>query len=431
MFNIKKSELVNESIYETTLPNGLKFIFIPKKGFTKQFAMYATNYGSNNIKFYPVGSEKYVEVPLGIAHFLEHKLFDNEDGSNVFQKFSEYGADPNAFTSYDMTAYHFTSTDGFYQNLETLINFVNNPYFTHESVEKEKGIIAQEITMYDDIPNWVIFCNFLAAAYHEHPVKNNVAGDIASITDITHEMLYLCYNNFYNPANMVLVICGDLEPQEVLENVLKCISQDKRKLNVGEVRNFEVNEPREVVKNYVETSMDVSRPKILYGFKDSILNLHGTDLLRRDLSVQIALDLLLGKSSQLYDELYNKQLIDDSFEYAYTAKPQYAFAEISVETENYEEFLTELKHGIAQAKKHGVSIEEFERIKKSYIGSIIRVFNNIENLTNMTVHQYFNGITVFDYYDVLNSITINDITTAFSTLYEEEYCVTSILKPTK
>lgn len=302
MFNIKKCDLVKESIYETILPNGLKLISNPKKGFTKQFAMYATNYGSNNINFFPVNSDTPVEVPLGIAHFLEHKMFDNEDGINVMAQFAQSGAQPNAFTSYNITAYYFQSTDDFYKNLHILINYVNSPYFTEESVEKEKGIIAQEITMYDDEPDWALIRMFMQNCYHNHPVKNDIAGDVESIKKITHNMLYLCYNNFYNPANMVLVVGGDLNPEEVYNYAAKYVAEDKRNILVGEVKNVEINEPQEIVSPFSKKYMDISRPKVLFGFKDNKIGLKGKELIKRDISMQIALSSLAGKMSELFQQ---------------------------------------------------------------------------------------------------------------------------------
>ena len=431
MFDIKKFDLIKEEIYEIVLTNGLRMIVIPKKGFSKQFAMYATNYGSNDIKFYPVGAKAPVEVPLGIAHFLEHKMFDNEDGVNVFEQFAKYGAQPNAFTNYDMTAYYFTSTDDFYENLEILINYVNSPYFTKESVEKEKGIIGQEITMYDDEPDWAILTGFLKSIYFEHPVKNDIAGDIPSISKITHEMLYECYNNFYNPANMVLVLCGDLDPDEALKYAEQFTALDKRNLPTGEVIKCTYNEPDAIVQSRYEQAMDISRPKILYGFKDINVGLKGRELLKRKLAVQIALEIFAGRSSRLFSELYDAQIIDDTFDCGYEAKTDYAYGYFIAETDKYEQFEQEIKKRVESAKKYGLNKDAFERVKKSFIGSLLRIFNRPENLAIASTSHAFAGINIFDYYDVLNNISFDDIEKAFNSILDEKYCAVSIIKPVK
>lgn len=430
MFEIKEFPLLKETIYETTLSNGLRLIVIPKKGFTKQFAMYATDYGSNNIRFVPVGQTEAVEVPLGIAHFLEHKMFDNPNGENVFEQFAKYGASPNAFTGNGMTAYYFVSTDDFYENLHILINYVNSPYFTHESVEKEKGIIGQEITMYDDMEGWVIQKNLLQALYHNHPVRNDIAGDIESISKITHEMLYLCYNNFYNPANMVLVTVGDIDPDEVLEHAEKYVAEDKRALAVGKVVKPVIDEPSEIVKPYVEAYMDVARPIVMYGCKDNNVGYTGCDLLRRRHAVDIALELFAGSESDFYNDMYRAQVVDQSFEYGYTGETEYAYAYFSVETEKKDEFLAKLKEYIAKTKKDGFLEESFHRVKKSFLGDLIRVFNNVNSIAIHSTYRAFNGTTLFDYYDVLNSITLEDVTAAFASLFDEEYSAVSVILPT-
>ncbi len=430
MFEIKEFPLLKEKIYQTTLSNGLRLIVIPKKGFTKQFAMYATNYGSNDIKFVPVGGNEPVEVPLGIAHFLEHKMFDNPNGENVFELFAKYGASPNAFTDNNMTAYYFVSTDDFYENLHILIDYVNSPHFTKESVEKEKGIIGQEITMYDDMDSWVIYRNMLQALYINHTIKNDIAGDIPSITEITHEMLYLCYNNFYNPANMVLVTVGDIDPDEVRINAEKFVAQDKRCLNVGRIEKIQEAEPERIAMPLIQTSMDVARPIVMYGCKDNNVGLDGKALLTRRLTVDIAMELFAGSESEFFNDMYDRQIIDNAFEYGYTAEKEYAFATFTAHTERHREFVGSLKSYIAKTKAEGFSRESFDRIKKSYLGDIIRIFNSTNGMAIQSTYHYFAGTDLFDYYDGLNSITYEDVVEAFEGLFCEEFCAVSLILPT-
>ena len=429
MFQIKEFPLLDEKIYRTVLSNGLRLVVIPKKGFTKQFAMYATDYGSNDIRFIPVGKNETVEVPLGIAHFLEHKMFDNPNGENVFEQFAAYGASPNAFTGNGMTAYYFVSTNDFYENLKILVNYVNSPYFTEESVEKEKGIIAQEITMYDDMESWVIQKNLLKALYHVHPVKNDIAGDVESITSITHDMLYLCYNNFYNPGNMVLVVVGDLDPDEVLAKSEEYVKMDQRQIPVGKVIKPSFNEPKSIVTDRISQHMDVARPIVTYGCKDNNIGFTAGELLRRRLCVDMALELFAGSESEFFNDAYDKQIIDNSFEYGYTAETDYAYATFTVETDRYDEFISELKQYVCRTKENGFDKETFDRTKKSYLGDIIRIFNSVNGIAIQSTYHTFAGTDLFDYYDALNSITFDDITNAFAELFCDEYCAVSLILP--
>ncbi len=428
-FNIKKNALTKETLYEAYLPTGQKLIVIPKKGFTKQFAMYAADYGSNNIEFCPVGEDKPVKVPLGIAHFLEHKMFDNENGQNVFELFAKYGAQPNAFTSYDMTAYYFDCTEAFYDNLHILIDYVNNPYFTAESVEKEKGIISQEITMYDDDPDWALISAFLKAIYHFNPVRNDIAGDVESITSITNDLLYLCYNNFYNPGNMVLAVGGDVDPYTVYEKASEFCSEDKRSLRTGKVKKISPAEPESIVTHFSESRMDISRPKMIFGWKDKAPGIKGKALLRKRLSLQIALELFSGRSSKLYNKLYDDQIIDDSFDFSCEATSDYAYAYFAAETDEYEKLTEELKKEIALTKASGFDMREFERVKKCYIGSLVTSFDRVAGIVHSLVRQHFAGIDIFDYYEVLDSISLEDITEEFSRSFDEEHTALCVIRP--
>lgn len=431
MFEIKESTLLNEKIYETVLSNGLRLIVIPKHGFAKQLAIYATDYGSNDIQFVPIGDDAPICVPLGIAHFLEHKMFDNPDGRNVFELFAKYGASPNAFTSNDMTAYYFVSTNNFYENFQILVDFVNSPYFTHESVESEKGIIGQEITMYDDMPQWIIQKNMLKALYSEHPIKNDIAGDVESISGITNDMLYLCYNNFYNPKNMVLVTVGDIDPEKVRIHVEKCIQNDTRKLPTGKVKTISVDEPENTACNYIKTTADVSRPMIMYGYKNSKTGLEGKELLKHKLTAGIALDLFAGSESDFFNDMYAKQMIDNSFDYRYTAETDYAYAEFYAETEHYDEFVAELKKYISISKQNGFSQEIFDLIKKSCTGDIVRIFNSVNNIAMQTLDLAFGNVNLFDYYDILSSITLEDVTKLFNSMFDEKFCAVSVILPSQ
>ena len=213
-----KNRIINEEVISAKLDSGLDVLLIPKKGYIKKYAIFSTKYGSNDNKFIPINENDVIQVPEGIAHFLEHKLFEEPEG-NIFDEFSKLGTNVNAFTNFNQTSYLFSCTDNFCESLELLIKFVQNPYFTDENVEKEKGIIAQEIKMYEDNPGWRVFFNALKGMYFEHPVKIDIAGTIESIQNIDKETLYKCYNTFYNPKNMVLVTVGEIGRASCRERV--------------------------------------------------------------------------------------------------------------------------------------------------------------------------------------------------------------------
>ena len=209
---------LQEELYHEKLENGLEVYILPKKGFNKTFATFTTKYGSIDNHFVPLGSEEYIKVPDGIAHFLEHKLFEKEDG-DVFQQFSKQGASANAFTSFTRTAYLFSSTSNVELNLDTLMDFVQEPYFSEKTVEKEKGIIGQEITMYDDNPDWRLYYGVIQNLYENHPVRIDIAGTVESISHINKDLLYECYGTFYHPSNMLLFVVGPVNVEQTMKQI--------------------------------------------------------------------------------------------------------------------------------------------------------------------------------------------------------------------
>ncbi|NLY44653.1 MAG: insulinase family protein, partial [Tissierella sp.] len=260
------NETIDEKILYTVSNKGIKVFFMPKKGYTKKYAVFSTDYGSIDNGFVPVGESEKIEVPEGIAHFLEHKLFEEEE-SDVFESFSNIGAQVNAYTNFNQTSYLFYSTDNFYEGLNLLIDFVQNPYLTDENVEKEKGIIAQEIMMYEDNPGWKVYFNLLRAMYHNHPIRIDIAGTVESINTIDKETLYRTYNTFYNPSNMVLFIVGDLSFDEIVKVVNE--SEKKFEHNEAEIQRIFPEEPDEIKDRIVEEKMMTSMPLFYMGFKDT------------------------------------------------------------------------------------------------------------------------------------------------------------------
>ena len=274
-----KNRIINEEVISAKLDSGLDVLLIPKKGYIKKYAIFSTKYGSNDNKFIPINENDVIQVPEGIAHFLEHKLFEEPEG-NIFDEFSKLGTNVNAFTNFNQTSYLFSCTDNFCESLELLIKFVQNPYFTDENVEKEKGIIAQEIKMYEDNPGWRVFFNALKGMYFEHPVKIDIAGTIESIQNIDKETLYKCYNTFYNPKNMVLVTVGDIS----FDNVIEVVNKVERKGLESEEKIIRLfpEEKKGVLEKYVEESLITSMPLLAIGFKEEDLGYDGESLVKRE-----------------------------------------------------------------------------------------------------------------------------------------------------
>ncbi|QZY57194.1 EF-P 5-aminopentanol modification-associated protein YfmH [Crassaminicella profunda] len=421
-----ESKLLKEKMILKELPNGLKVFFMPKEGYTKQYAIFATNYGSNESEFVIPGESEATKVPDGIAHFLEHKLFEEPEGS-IFDKFSELGSNVNAYTNFTSTCYLFSSTDRFYENLEVLMNFVQSPYFTDENVEKEKGIIGQEIKMYEDNPNWKVFFNGLKAMYHHHPVRVDIAGTVESISKITKEDLYKCYNTFYDPSNMIVFIVGDVDQTKAF-SIIEKLQKKQEKIEKG-IERIYPEEPEEIVQNIIEEKLDVSIPLFNIAFKDVDNGLSPKELLKKDIGTKILLDMLFGKSSDLYKTLYEEGLINDTFENEYTGEKDYAYSMLGGESKNPKKVLEAVLSHIQKLKSIGLNKEDFERIKKKHIGQHLSYYNSVEFIATTFVSYYFKGINIFDYVEDLKNIEFETIQKRFKEHFHRERCVLSIISP--
>lgn len=428
MDNVIKSDILNEVMHFKKLKNGLEIYVLPKPGFNKQFAIYATRYGSNDISFIVPGEKEVTTVPLGIAHFLEHKLFEEEEG-NVFDDYANLGAQPNAFTNFNATAYHFTTTDNFYESLDVLVGFVGRPYFTEENVDKEKGIIAQEILMYEDNANWKVFFNMLGGLYENHPVKNDIAGTVESIHQIDADLLYKCYNTFYHPSNMVLFVVGDVDPSRIFDQVESHFGKNMKKQK--EIQRIYEDEPNTVVKRQVREEMAVSRPLFSIGFKDTPLNTGGKPLLKRIMINDIIADMFIGPTSDLYSELYEQGLIDTTFGGGYVGEKDYGYMVMSGETSDVDRVLDEIEKGIARIKSQKIDRELFLQAKKGKMGQFIRNFNYLEGLGHMFVSLFVKDVTLFDYMEVLDGITYGDVEDQLAQVFNEDLRTVSIIEPAK
>ncbi|MGD6847640.1 EF-P 5-aminopentanol modification-associated protein YfmH [Rossellomorea aquimaris] len=410
---------LQENLYFEKMSNGLDVYILPKKGFNKTYATFTTKYGSIDNHFVPLNEEEFVKVPDGIAHFLEHKLFEKEDG-DVFQQFSRQGASANAFTSFTRTAYLFSSTTNVERNLETLIDFVQDPYFTEKTVEKEKGIIGQEITMYDDNPDWRLYFGVIQNMYKNHPVKIDIAGTIESITPITKDMLYQCYNTFYHPSNMLLFVVGSVDPDQIM-NQIRSNQEKKDYEKMPEIKRRFDDEPETVAEKKQVLKMNVQSPKCLVGLKAPEPHQQGKEMLRQELSMNVFLDMLFGKSSTYYSELYNDGLIDETFHYDYTQENGFGFLTVGGDTEKPDILAEKVQSLLLKAKQQSLFTEEgLERTKKKKIGAFLRAINSPEFIANQFTRYAFNEMDLFEVVPTLESLKYDDIQTVASTIISEE-----------
>ncbi len=421
------SSILGERMHYKKLDNGLEIFIIPKPGYTKKYAIFGTNYGSIDNKFKLVNEDRIVEVPEGIAHFLEHKLFESEEGG-VFNKFSKLGSSVNAYTNFNSTCYLFSCTDRFYENLSILIDFVQSPYLTDENVEKEKGIIEQEIRMYEDNPQWKVFFNGLRCLYKNHPVKIDIAGTVESIRKITKEDLLTCYNSFYVPKNMTVFIVGDVDIDRTIKEIEKNL-KDEYKNTKTQVERILPKEPEEIVKSKWVENLSVSIPLFNIAFKDIDTNLENRDLLKKDIEIKLLLDMVFGRSSRLFRDLYDKGLINDNFEHEYTFDKSYGHSIIGGESKDPDKVYEYVIEEIKRLKEEGLSKEDFERIKRKSIGEHLSAFNSVEFIANTFTAYYFRGINLLDYIEILNEIKYDDIVQRFEKHFDLDRSIISIVKP--
>jgi len=421
-YTVIKNDFLNESTYIFTHKSGLKIYISPKKGYSKKCAFFATHFGSMDNCFKDDKTNEFKTIPDGVAHFLEHKLFESEDG-DAFTKYAATGASANAYTSFTHTAYYFTCTDKLKENLKILTDLMQTPYFTKENVHKEQGIIGQEINMYLDNPSWRVYFNLLEAMYHNCPVRKDIAGSVESISKITDELLYECYNKFYNAHNLVLCISGDVSVKEIAEYVdtlLDRIVID----NVTETKYEE--EPKSVLTQYTEQKLSVSMPIFNIGFKDNVSYIEGNDYIKKNLIGKIVLDTLFGRSSKFYDRLYTKGLINDSFDIEYSLEKHYGHSILSGESEDPKAVYEEVFKTIDEYNRSGISDEELSRQLNIAKSSFICQFNNIEETTRAIMEAHFNNYNLYDSPQIFNTVTKTDINNAIKQL-KREYSVLSVI----
>ena len=414
---------VKEKLYVEKLPNGLTVMIIPKKGIQKKYVIWGTNYGSNDSKFIVPGETEETEVPKGVAHFLEHKMFEQESGINSLDTLTALGVDANAYTTNDHTAYLFECTENFYPALDELMDYVQHPYFTDANVEKEKGIIGQEIMMYDDYPEWKVYLNAMEAMYHEHPVKLDITGTIETISHIDKEILYKCYNTFYNPSNMAMVICGDFEPEKLLEEVKKRLIDKKAN---GEIKRIYPVEKEDIVKEKIEQNMDVSQPLFAIGIKDKLADTK--ERVRKHIAIEILLNMIIGKSSNLYKELYDEGLLFAVPSLDYEFARGYAHILITGQSLEPEKVYEKFKKAVEEMKASTIDTKEFNRIKKRIYGEYVKEYNDVEDIARMFLADYFNEINSFDYLEEISTINEQYVEQILKQVFDDKKMVISVIK---
>ena len=412
---------LGETLYHHTHKSGLEIYILPKQGYSKSYAIFATKYGSADADFLNPHTGKRIHVPDGVAHFLEHKMFEQPDGTDAFAQFSKSGADANAFTSFLITAYLFSCTTGFYDNLRHLLDFVQTPHFTKENVAKEQGIIGQEIRMYQDDPGWRSYFNVIEAMYHDNPVRRDIAGTVESIAEITPELLYDCYNTFYHPSNMILFCTGDVNPEQVVQNAEQMIRPEYQDL--GEIIRYRPQEPDSIFQPEITQTLSVAQPLFYLGIKSKPQQ----NLLKQELTGTVLMEAVLGKSSSLYQELYSQGLITPSFGTEVTCEREYAHVIMGGTAPDPHKTAKHLKNGLKKIRETGLTQEDFSRAKKVVLGDSIRIFNSVEQISTNFVNTLFRGCSLFDAPQLLLQMTIEDCNNMMNELFHEEAMALSIV----
>lgn len=413
---------IGEGYYEERLPDGLRVRVVKKPGFARKYAFLAVDFGSIDTKFTVDG--KALRVPDGIAHYLEHKMFDLPD-ENAMNLFAAHGGSPNAFTSYAMTAYYFSCTEQFAENLRVLLRMVFTPWFTDESVEKERGIIAQEIRMYEDSAESRVGEDLFGALFAEHPVRVPIAGSVESIGDITAEMLYACHRAFYCPSNMLLCVVGDVDADEVCALAREMAHGTQQALPV---RDYGAAETMLPVRAKTERRMEVSMPTFSVGFKCAPPKA-GMETMRREIIGDLAAEILIGESSPLYQRLYEEGLIDADFSAGYESVKDACLFSAGGDSKDPEAVLAAMLEEAERIGREGFDTALFERLKKSALGRRTRDLDSFESICYRICAYSFDGADYFRFPEAYASVTPEDVQRFLLETIRPERAAISIVRP--
>lgn len=419
---IIENSKIQEKVYVEKLSNGIKVMVIPKKT-QKKYIIWGVNYGSIDHKF--MVGDKEITVPDGIAHYMEHKLFEQENGTNSLDVLSSMGVNANAYTTNNHTAYLFEdSNEKFYDALDEFMNYVQNPYFTEENVEKERGIIEQEIMMYDDYPDWKLYMNAMKAMYHKNPINIDVAGTKETIAKITKDTLYDAYNAFYTPDKMAIVICGDFEPEKVISEMEKRMTLQNQ---ANKVKRLYEEEPEEIVKDRAEAEMNISMPLFMIGYKD---NSSCENQIKKDLALDMIFNILIGDSTQLYQGLYEQGILQSEPTFIYENSKTYSHVLIQGQSQQYDEVIQKMEDGIENLKQNGIEDSQFERIKKKLYGEFVKSYNDAGNIATSFLQNYFRNINPLDYFEEFQSLDKEYTVQILNEVFQKDKKVVSIVKST-
>lgn len=413
----------NEKYYRYQTASGYRVCVIPKKGYSKTYALFGTRYGSMDTECRPLDGSEPFAIPDGTAHFMEHKLFEGET-EDAFVRYSRTGADANAFTTFDRTVYLFSCTGNFEASFDILLDFVTHPYFTEQTVAKEQGIIGQEIKMYDDSPDWGVVINLLQALFVNNPVRIDTAGTVESIAQITPKILYQCYNTFYNPENMIIVVCGDVDPASVFRQCEKSLKARPHR----ELARVLPTEPEEVGQARVVRKMSVSKPQFLIGYKE-VTPRTGLAGVRTGILTDVLLEALFGKSSEFYEELYEKGLIGNDFQIGYDCGIGYGVSMIGGESDDPDAVLRAVKETVQRAARAGVDEKSFTRARRKHYAAMLKRLNDVEDTALMMMDFDLFGVEFADVLKIFDEITPEDCQKRLQEDFAECRCALSIIEP--
>ena len=418
----KLYERIGEEVFHTTLPNGLPVYIVPKKDFLRKYALFATRYGGMDMRFEKDG--QWLDTPAGIAHYLEHKMFDTEDG-NALQELAKNGAEPNAFTSNAITCYYFDATEKFYESLEILLSFVSVPYFTDESVQKEQGIIAQEIGMIEDNPEWQVYKQLMQALYHTSPARTPVAGSVESISHITAQTLYDCHKAFYTPANMCLVVVGDVKPERIIASANQILPAKSGPLIR---RDYGAEEELTAAEHFVSAAMEVSMPTFLVGFKCPPQ--HGGEEQHRFTAIgELACDVLMGESSPLYARLYAEGLINGSFGAAFDLLPGASYVYAGGDSKDPQAVAEAILAEARRLVSEGVDGDYYRRVVNANFGAALKALNSFESIAVSMAEGCFQGYDPYRFPEVYDSITVEDVLDFLRQNMTRDHMALSVINP--
>ena len=414
-----KNERLGERYYSVKHRSGLRILICPKEGFRSAYAIIGTHFGSINSSF--INNGRKITVPDGTAHYLEHKLFESEEG-DAFSRYAETGASANAYTSFDVTCYLFSCTERFDESLEILLDLIRSPYFTPETVAKEQGIIGQEIKMYEDSPEWRVSMNLHQAMYSEHPINIDIAGTVETIAKINPEILYDCYNSYYNLNNMVLCVAGNITPEQVFAIADKKLTEDEPAVTESLIPE----EPYKVKQSYIEQTLPVAVPMFSLGYKEDAGK--GAVTTKESVCTDVLLEAFAGEGSRLYRELIDKKLVNSSFCAEYSEGPGYRFISFSGESREPELAAELIKKAVEELHEKGISAEDLENARNCVYGRIARSWDSPSAIANDLINSQFMGREIFEPVELITKITVDDVNERLRSELDPGNCCLSVIK---